>query len=543
VATVARSLCIAGAILGVVAFGWVPVARGASPEEIEQRLKALEGEIQTLKQQLEDAKKAPPVAAPAPPATAPPAAPAPASAPTPAVAAPAPATPGTESPLATSLASIRPSWVTDFKIGGYGSTRFEASDLSSVNDSFTWRRFVLTGDATIADRIRTYFELELERLTELEVERTTVSENGFQGFSQSIEGSNHSEISLEQAWVELYLADWLKFRMGNILVPVGRFNINHDDNRWDLPRRSLVDRGVPVLPSTAAWSEVGLGFNGDIKTERAGNFGYQVYVMNGVTLDSSIETFARGSGEFETEVEIQPRRGTADLDLKGGKAGALRLSWSPILGQEFGVSGYFGRYTPDFLPSQNLWSVAADGKLTFGPFEVEGQYVRTHFNNVNQVARGFAQSVTANEISSETSPLESTVEFELASLADTKQGYWLEFRYRFFPDFLRNTFLAWKFENPQFIAVTRWEQAWLSGLVTGAEFADGLLTLEKQNRFIDRLTVGLAYRPVPLVVFQLAYERTWTNPGQSLSSVTNFIPAGSTDNVQNAFLFGVAFGF
>ena len=540
-ATVARSLGIAGVVLGMVTAGWISGARAASPEDVEQRLKALEGEIQSLKRQLEEAKKAvpPPVAAPAPAA---PATPAPAA--TPAVASPpAPTTPGTESPVATSLASIRPSWLTDFKLGGYGSVRFEASDLPTVNDSFTFRRFVLTGDATIAERIRTYFELEFERLTELEVERSTVAEGGFQGFSQSIEGSNHSEISLEQAWVELYMTDWLKFRMGNILVPVGRFNINHDDNRWDLPRRSLVDRGVPVLPSTAAWSEVGLGFNGDIKTDRAGNFGYQVYVMNGVTLDSSIETFARGSGEFETEVELEPRRGTADLDLKGGKAGALRVSWSPNLGQEFGVSGYFGRYTPDFLPSQNLWSVSADGKLTFGPFEVEAQYVRTHFNNINQVARGFAQSVTANEISSETSPLESTVEFELASLADTKHGYWLELRYRFFPDFLRNTFFAWKFENPQFVAVTRWEQAWLNGLISSAEFSDGLLTLEKDNRFVDRLTLGLAYRPVPLVVFQAAYERTWTNAGKSLSGVTNFIPAGSTDNVQNAFLFGVAFGF
>ena len=53
-------------------------------------------------------------------------------------------------------------------------------------------------------------------------------------------------------------------RTGGVLVPVGRFNINHDDNRWDLPRRSLIDRGVPVLPSTAAWDELGAGFNGDI---------------------------------------------------------------------------------------------------------------------------------------------------------------------------------------------------------------------------------------------------------------------------------------
>src|SRR5213076_2879705 len=167
--------------------------------------------------------------------------------------------------------------------------RFEYSDLPSVKDSFTFRRFVLTGDATIADRLRGLFELELERFTELEVERSTVSEGGVQGFSQSVEGSNKSEISLEQAWVELYIADWLKFRVGNILVPVGRFNLNHDDNLWDLPRRSLVDRGVPVLPSTAAWSEVGTGFLGDFSVGNTGKISYQWYVMNGVALDTELE--------------------------------------------------------------------------------------------------------------------------------------------------------------------------------------------------------------------------------------------------------------
>ena len=35
-----------------------------------------------------------------------------------------------------------------------------------------------------------------------------------------------------------------------------------DDNRWNIARRSLVDRGVPVLPVKAAWPELGAGFLG-----------------------------------------------------------------------------------------------------------------------------------------------------------------------------------------------------------------------------------------------------------------------------------------
>jgi hypothetical protein len=492
-------------------------AAAASPEEIEAKLKVLQDQVDAMRRELDESRARAVAPLPAPPGPAVVAAP------------PAPAEP--------------PRSVSDFKIGGYGSTRFEATDLDRLNNTFTFRRFVLSGDARIGGRLRSVVELEFERLTELEVERTSPSEGGRRGFSDAIEGSDQSEISLEQAWIEFALADWARFRAGMMLVPLGRFNLNHDDNKWDLPRRSLVDRGVSVLPVKAAWSEVGMGFAGDIPTENWGKFSYQAYVMNGVTLDSSIETFARGSSELEAEVEIQPRRGTANIDLKRDKAGALRLAWSLDPGDELGASVYHGRYTPDFLPSESVWAIGIDGKLGLGPFELEGEYVLTHYNGIRRVARGFAAAVANREFSSGT-PLDVVAEFELAGLADTKHGYWLDLRYRFFPDFLRDTVLARGFDNPQFIVTLRGEQVWLNGLVREIDFASGVLTgIERDTRWVDRATLGLAYRPVPLVVFQAAFERTWTNRGKSLAAVTNFLPARRSEDTANAILFGVAFGF
>ena len=498
----------------------VPMRRAvaASPEEIEAALKALQQQVDALRRQLEESRHTatPPVAP-----------------------VPSPTAPSTD----VTATAERPLPLADFKIGGYGSTRFEASDLSRLANTFTLRRFVLSGDATIGERLRSVVELEFERLTELEVERTAPSEDGRRGFSQSIEGSDKSEISLEQAWAEFALDEWARFRAGMLLVPLGRFNLSHDDNRWDLPRRSLVDRGVSVLPVTAAWSEVGMGFAGDVRTERRGTFGYQAYVMNGVSLDSSVETFARGSGELEAEVEIQPRRGTANIDLKRDKAGAVRLSWSPQPGDEVGVSGYYGRYTPDFLPSEAVWAIGLDGKKALGAFEIEGEYVLTHYDGIRRVARGFAAAVAERSLSSDT-PLDVTVEFELAGLADTKHGYWVDLRYRFFPDFLRDTVLGKPFENPQFVLTLRGEQVWLNGLVGEIDFAGGALSrIDREDRWVDRVTLGLAYRPVPLVVLQAALERTWTNGGESLSAVTNFLPARRSEDTVNTFLFGVAFGF
>ena len=438
------------------------------------------------------------------------------------------------------------------KIGAYGSIRYGTSSLDDLHNTFTFRRFVLTTDSPIAERLRAYLELEFERFTALELERRTFPTAGGLRVEQAIEGSNKSEISLEQAWMQYDIADWLKFRGGAVLVPLGRFNINHDDNRWDLPRRSLVDRGAPVLPSTAAWPELGAGFLGDFSVGKQGRVNYQFYVMNGVTLDSEVESVIQSRfprrDKLEAEIELRPTRGTFSDDLKSGKAVATRWAYSPWLGDEIAASFYWGRYTPDFLASHPVVSFAFDGKKTWGSFEIEGQYVNTWWSGVNGVAKSFARTVrdsSAETSGAETAELETEVEFELANLATRKQGYWVDFRYRFWPEFLNATILGRHFSNPQLISTLRLEQVWFSGLIKEIGFSGGTLTdFSKESRLLNRVTLGLAYRPVPTVAFQLAYEYTRTNQGKSLSSVTNFLPsAKENENFQHAVLFGLTFGF
>lgn len=438
------------------------------------------------------------------------------------------------------------------KIGAYGSMRYGTSSLDDLHNSFTFRRLVLTTDSPITERLRAYMELEFERFTELEIERKSFPAAGGLKVEQAIEGSNQSEISLEQAWMQYDIADWLKFRAGGILVPLGRFNIDHDDNRWDLPRRSLVDRGVPVLPAGAAWPEVGVGLRGDFSIGRQGKLGYEWYVMNGVTLDSEVESIVQSRfpsrDKLEAEIKFRPTRGTFSDDFKSGKAVATRWVYSPQLGDEIAASFYWGRYTPDFLASHPVVSFAIDGKKSWGPFEIEGEYVNTWWSGVNRVAKSFAQKVrdsAAETSSAETAMLESEIEFELANLATRKQGYWLDLRYRFWPEFLNRTILGKHFANPQLISTLRWEQVWFSGLIKEIAFSGGSLTdFKKEGRLINRLTLGLTYRPIPLAALQLAYEFTRTNQGKSLSSVTNFLASSKErEFFQHAVLLGLTFGF
>ena len=57
------------------------------------------------------------------------------------------------------------------KVGGYGSTRYGTSDLADLNNGFTFRRFVLTVDSAITERLKTGMELEFERFTSLELDK------------------------------------------------------------------------------------------------------------------------------------------------------------------------------------------------------------------------------------------------------------------------------------------------------------------------------------------------------------------------------------
>src|SRR5207245_10797310 len=130
-------------------------------------------------------------------------------------------------------------------------------------------------------------------------------------------------------------------------------------------------------------------------------------------------------------------RGTANRDFKRHKDGVFRLAWSPTLDTEIATSVYYGRYTPDFLPSEARCGVGVDGKATFGPFEVEGEYIVTKYNGITRVARGFANAVLERQLEAGTAPLNTVVDFELAGVDSTQQGYWVDVRLRFFTDYYR----------------------------------------------------------------------------------------------------------
>ncbi len=400
-------------------------------------------------------------------------------------------------------------------IGGYGSFRFEANDSPGSAKGFTFRRFVLTTDAKLSDRLRVYSETELERLLEIEVEKGASREAGGVKFAQEVEGNNGAEVGLEQLWLQYDLGSNQAVRAGIILPPLGRFNINHDDDYYDLPRRTLVDRDGPVIPVKSAWREAGAGLVGSFNLGAQGKLNYQAYVLSGATIDFNLEHVAQTRvprrSKQETEVEVSLQSGAVD-----GRQNANAFSWraavSPRLAGEIAVSGYHGKYTPQFMSISepiNAWGL--DGKWRFGAFEIEGEGIYSTFGNTRVVAANFAEAVansTVETTSAEAAQLESEIELELKGLARQRYGFWTDFKYHWRPAFLKRSFLGRGFDDPQLIPIVRYDRIFIRQEVTGLAFRNGAITgMNSINSEQRRVTAGVNFRPVQNVGFQFAYER------------------------------------
>lgn len=454
------------------------------------------------------------------------------------------------------------------KIGGYGSFRYEANNIDlgprigglppiqrGVN-GFDFRRFVVTLDATPSERLRVYSEIEFERFNQIEIERTAIPENrGLQNragtrFIEEVEGQGGSEIAVEQAWAQYDFGKPLGLRMGVILPPVGRFNILHDDDYWDLPRRPLVDRGGPVLPVKSAWRELGAGLVGNIPLGQ-GYLDYQIYGMGGVKMDFALEkvvSLRQGRELLEIEPELAfasgPFNGTNPTD-----AFSWRVAYSPKLGNEIAFSGYHGRYTPSFLKvDSSINTVGLDGKLTWKRFEMEGEFLYTDFGRLEAVLQDVAAQAVdsaAETSSAETAALESEVAAGFAGpFTNQRFGYWVDLKYRFWPRFLSGTFLGRGFENPQLIPIVRLERIWFNDFIRQFTFAGGRVTnLQKENMEQQRISLGLTYRPTVSVAFTAAYERSQRIQGSTLIFPRVLGLGRVPDKSFDALLLGVAFGF
>jgi len=307
-------------------------------------------------------------------------------------------------------------------LGGYGAVEFESFGGSKT--SFEGKLEILIA-GQIHDRIRFYNEIDL--------------------------GIPEGEAHAEQAYVDFLMAKWINLRGGVVLVPFGKFNLDHFDPRRDLTDRPLVAR--QIVPTT--WGDLGASIFGLVAWTPNLISTYEVAVINGLTNDFS-----------STNGGLRDAKSPLGRDNNGQKSVVGRLTFKLADQYEIGVSGYRGASSP----TNGKTITGFDVDLEFKPrgiafwedFEFKGELANFDIQGSHSPSRLF--------------------------------GLYTQVNYHFWPSFLDQTFLGKPFIHPTFTLVGRYDHAHIT-----TRSGTGDLTE-------DRFTIGLNYRPIENYVIKTEYQ-------------------------------------
>lgn len=347
-------------------------------------------------------------------------------------------------------------------LGGYFDFEYWASENSGGKHGFDQHRFIPFIYSDISDRVKLAAEIEIEH--------------------GGVGGGRDGEVILEFATVDFLITDWINYRAGFILTPLGKFNLVHDSPLQDLTDRPLVNQFI--IPTTL--TDTGMGFFGTLYPTELSKLDYEIYVTNGVFhgLDEG------GSSDFTARRGLRASRGGFEFDNENQSPGVVgRVAFSPFIGLEFGGSAYTQRY--DDNNDNQITIPAFDFAYQRGPFELVGE--------------GAYAFIETNDFA------------EDAGIADSMWGYYVEGRYHFMPSCLRSWAPRIFTENSTFTGVVRWDQVQTSEIQPGGR-VDWLRT---------RITPGLNYRYTEDTVFKLDYH-------------FNLEQKDLADVSDNAFVFSVA---
>ena len=348
-------------------------------------------------------------------------------------------------------------------LGGYFDTEYFIP--FGKKPYFDQHRLVLQASALYNERIFFNTEIELEH--------------------GGIFGNNKGEIKIEQAFLDYKVSDWLTFRSGIILMPLGRLNIYHDSDIRQTTSRPLFN--TYIVPST--WMDTGAGFYGSISSDDTWELNYDLYVTQGLT------------DKVSEENGLKDARSLLFTDNNSDKAISGRLGFSPFLGLEAGLSGYTGKVDND--DKKYLGIGALDFKYNIGSFEILGEGGMVFMNQL--------------EIPSSEKDKPSKI------IKNPMYGYFVEGRYKFFPDFLKSSFLGNDFENANFTLFGRVDQV-----------DTDIANLNGNDKI--QFTVGMNYRPITNVVFKLEYQMNKNTEALLKNDA-------SKQKLEDKFLLSVAAGF
>ncbi len=329
-------------------------------------------------------------------------------------------------------------------LGGYMDLEYFNTEDSN-NDTFDQHRLVPFIYADVSKNVKVAAEIEIEH-------------------------GNGTELGVEFAHIDYWMAPQINFRAGIILDPLGHFNLVHDAPFQDLTTRPLVDE--VLIP--AVLREPGAGFFGSFDAD-PWDFEYEIYVVNGFKglSKNGVTTINRTTGLRGARPDGNQLGSSRHRDFNDNKAVVGRVAASPFLGLESGLSAHVGKYDERgdnllsiyaFDSTLNLGGVMRQAGLTqdfWTAFEVVGEYAYADIERDT-----FART---------------------AGVPGDFWGWFVEPRFHFMPEALRNV-IPGASDESTFTLTVRFDQVDLDGAGR------------------HQHTVGLNFRPREDTVFKIEYQ-------------------------------------
>ena len=333
-------------------------------------------------------------------------------------------------------------------LGGYGEVHFNnplPAHGVKRNGSFDVHRMVFLTGYKFSDRLSFVTELEIEHI---------------------------KEVFVEQAFIDYQLHDYIHFRAGLMLVPMGIINEYHEPVTFNGVERPNLDKYI--IPTT--WREIGAGFSGTVPEI---GLRYQAYMINGLS-------------SYDTEAALSGKSGLRSGRQKGAQTTfshpnfTSRIEYFGINKLKLGVSGYFGKTQSSLYDNVDLegnYSVAqadssvvglsmfvVDARYRNQGFEARGQYVLGNISNSGQYNAMFGTNV-----------------------GSAIQGYYVEAGYDVLRLFAKNS-------DKRLVAFCRYEN-----YNTHHKVASELTKNESYNR--TDITTGLTFHLNPGVALKADFQQ------------------------------------
>ena len=273
------------------------------------------------------------------------------------------------------------------------------------------------------------------------------------------------EVQLEFAVIDHSFAEWFNLRAGIILLPVGKFNLLHDDPINDLTQRPEI--AFRLVPS--ALREPGVGFFGTLYPSALSKIDYEFYVTQGMNAFAKDGTprITNADGLFRSRWHSTDIG--SNLDNNNGKAVVGRVAYSPLLGVEVGASGYHAKV--DAESNRPLTLAALDWHFQRGPWEFLGEAIHAWAEDNDKDLLG-----------------------QFVGNPERMFGWYGQFNYHFMPRFVQDFAPKYFTDDSTFTGVLRVD--------------DVNTNLDQVGHEGDtfRLSPGINFRPTEDTVFKFEYQ-------------------------------------